>query len=134
MNASAKLTATSKLRVFLLASAALYAIATILVLYFGFLTFPPIVETADDVMYAVAFFYAPLSLAILALCALAVRFGVGTTESSRYLALISFLLSLGLAIWWFTFKGKPLPTIVLPAFFLAVVIEDFKERKRSRMT
>jgi len=67
MNATTKSKANNKVSVVLLAVAALYGLATILVLYSGFLTFPPILETTDDIKYAIGFFYVPLVTVVLAL-------------------------------------------------------------------
>lgn len=129
MNATTKSKANNKVSVVLLAVAALYGLSTILVLYSGFLTFPPILETTDDIKYAIGFFYVPLVTVVLALGALVLKMRAGSRKLSERFAQIGLLLSGGLIAWWLTFESGFLPTILLPAFFLVVAINDLKENR-----
>lgn len=131
MNATTKSKANNKVSVVLLAVAALYGLSTILVLYSGFLTFPPILETTDDIKYAIGFFYVPLVTVVLALGALVLKMRAGSRKLSERFAQLGLLLSGGLIAWWLTFESGFLPTILLPAFFLLVVVDDFKKNKQS---
>ena len=130
MNATTKSKANNKVSVVLLAVAALYGLSTILVLYSGFLTFPPILETTDDIKYAIGFFYVPLVTVVLALGALVLKMRAGSRKLSERFAQIGLLLSGGLIAWWLTFESGFLPTILLPAFFLVVAINDLKENRQ----
>lgn len=129
MNATTKSKANNKVSVVLLAVAALYGLSTILVLYSGFLTFPPILETTDDIKYAIGFFYVPLVTVVLALGALVLKMRAGSRKLSERFAQLGLLLSGGLIAWWLTFESGFLPTILLPAFFLVVAINDLKENR-----
>lgn len=132
MNATTKSKANNKVSVVLLAVAALYGLSTILVLYSGFLTFPPILETTDDIKYAIGFFYVPLVTVVLALGAFVLKMrAAGSRKLSERFAQLGLLLSGGLIAWWLTFESGFLPTILLPAFFLLVVVDDFKKNKQS---
>lgn len=132
MNATTKSKANNKVSVVLLAVAALYGLSTILVLYSGFLTFPPILETTDDIKYAIGFFYVPLVTVVLALGAFVQKMrAAGSRKLSERFAQLGLLLSGGLIAWWLTFESGFLPTILLPAFFVLVVVDDFKKNKQS---
>ncbi len=132
MNATTKSKANNKVSVVLLAVAALYGLSTILVLYSGFLTFPPILETTDDIKYAIGFFYVPLVTVMLALGAFVQKMrAAGSRKLSERFAQLGLLLSGGLIAWWLTFESGFLPTILLPAFFVLVVVDDFKKNKQS---
>ncbi len=132
MNATTKSKANNKVSVVLLAVAALYGLSTILVLYSGFLTFPPILETTDDIKYAIGFFYVPLVTVVLALGAFVLKMrAAGSRKLSERFAQLGLLLSGGLIAWWLTFESGFLPTILLPAFFVLVVVDDFKKNKQS---
>jgi len=120
----------NKISIVMLVAAMIYALAAVFVLYPGFLMFPPILETTDDIKYAVGFFYVPLVTAVLALGALALRFRTGSRKLAQLCAQLGLLLSGGLIAWWLTFESGFLPTILLPAFFLLVVINDLKENKQ----
>jgi len=128
MNAPTK---TDKTSIVLLAAAALYGLATILLLYSGFLAFPPRLETTGDIKYAVGFFYAPLLAVALAGCALVFRLRGGSRTIARLSAQLGLLLTGGLLIWWLMFESGFLPAIVLPAFFLLVVVNDLKEGRQT---
>ncbi len=130
MNATTKSKANNKVSVVLLAVAALYGLSTILVLYSGFLTFPPILETTDDIKYAIGFFYVPLVTVVLALGALVLKMRAGSRKLSERFTQLGLLLSGGLIAWWLTFESGFLPTILLPAFFLVVAINDLKENRQ----
>ena len=131
MNATTKSKANNKVSVVLLAVAALYGLSTILVLYSGFLTFPPILETTDDIKYAIGFFYVPLVTVVLALGAFVLKMrAAGSRKLSERFAQLGLLLSGGLIAWWLTFESGFLPTILLPAFFLVVAINDLKENRQ----
>lgn len=129
MNATTK-SKTNKVSVVLLAVAALYGLSTILVLYSGFLSFPPILETTDDIKYAIGFFYVPLVTAVLALGAFVLKFRAGSRKLAQLCAQLGLLLSGGLIAWWLTFESGFLPTIMLPVIFLAVVVNDRKENRQ----
>ena len=120
---------TNKTSVVLLAAAAIYGLSTILVLYSGFITFPPILETTNDIKYAIGFFYVPLVTAVLALGALVLKLRAGSRKLAQLCAQLGLLLSGGLIAWWLAFESGFLPIILLPAFFLVVVINDLKENK-----
>lgn len=117
---------TNKTSVVMLAAAAIYGLFTILLLYSDFLIFPP---TFDDIKYAVGFFYVPLVTTVLALGAFVLKLRGGSRKLAQLCAQLGLLLSGGLIAWWLTFESGFLPTIVLPAFFLVVVINDLKENK-----
>lgn len=122
---------TDKVSIALLATAAIYGLSTIFIFYWNFLIFPPLLETTDDIKYAIGFFYIPLVSTVVALGALVLKFRAGSRKLARLCAQVGLLLSGSLIAWWLTFEAGFLPTILLPAFFLAVVINDWKENRQS---
>lgn len=122
---------TNKTSVVLLATAAIYGLFTILLLYSDFLIFPPILETTDDIKHAVGFFYVPLVTVVLAFGALVLKLRGGSRKLAQLCAQLGLLLSGGLIAWWLAFESGFLPTIMLPLIFLAVVINDLKENRQS---
>lgn len=121
---------TNKISVVLLATAAIYGLFTILLLYSDFLIFPPILETTDDIKNAVGFFYVPLVTVVLAFGALVFKLRAGTKKLAQLCAQLGLLLSGGLIAWWLAFESGFLPTIMLPVIFLAVVVNDLKENRQ----
>jgi hypothetical protein len=130
MSTTTKSKVNNMVSIVMLVIAALYGLSTILVLYSGFLTFPPILETTDDIKYALGFFYVPLVTVVVALGALALKMRAGSKRLSQRFAQLGLFLSGGLIAWWLTFESGFLPTIFLPAVFLVVVLNDRKENKQ----
>jgi len=124
----------NKISIIVLTLAVFICLGPILILYSDFLTFPPILETTEDIKNAVGFFYAPLLMAVLAFSSLILRFHAGSGKLPQYCAWLGLFLSSGLIAWWLTFENGFLPTIFLPIFFLQVVINDIKERKSHNET
>ena len=123
---------TNKTSLVLLAAATIYGLSTILVLYSNFLIFPPILETTDDIKNAIGYFYVPLVASVLALGALLLKLRADSRKLALLCAQLGLILSGGLIAWWLAFEsGSFLPTILLPAFFLLVVINDLKENRQS---
>lgn len=118
---------TNKVSAALLATAAIYGLSTILIFYWDFLIFPPILETTDDIKYAIGFFYVPLVSTVLALGALLLKLRAGSRKLAQLCAQLGLLLSGGLIAWWLAFESGFLPIILLPVIFLVVVINDLQE-------
>ncbi|MEK7563111.1 MAG: hypothetical protein AAB544_01830 [Patescibacteria group bacterium] len=119
----------NKTSVVLLATAVIYGLFTIILLYSSFLIFPPILETTDDIKHAVGFFYVPLVTTVLALGALVLKLRAGSKKFAQLCAQLGLLLSGSLIAWWLVFESGFLPTIMLPIIFLAVVVNDLKENR-----
>ncbi len=98
------------------------------VFYSGFLVIPP---TIGDLKFAIGFFYAPLVAAVLALGALILKFRPGLRNAARLLSQVGLIMTGTVVIWWTIFEPGTLPMVMLPIIFLAVVINDWKERKES---
>jgi len=122
---------TGKFSVVVLGAAAIYCLFTVLLLYSGFLSFPPILETIGDVKYALGFFYLPLVMSVLAIVSLVIKLRSGSKKIAQVCAQFGLFLSFCLTVWWLSFERGFFPTILLPAFFLIVVINDYKERART---
>lgn len=121
----------NKTSIALLLAAVIYGLFNIFLLYWDFFIFPPILETTDDIKHAVGIFYMPLVTAMLALGALVLKLRGGSRKLAQLCAQLGLLLSGSLIAWWLAFESGFLPTIMLPVIFLAVVINDLKENRRS---
>jgi hypothetical protein len=121
---------TNKTSVALLAVAVIYGLSNILLLYWDFLIFPPILEATDDIKHAIGLFYIPLVTVALASGALILKLQGGSRKRAQLCTQLGLLLSGGLIAWWLTFESGFLPTIMLPGICLAVVVNDLKENRQ----
>lgn len=119
----------NKISIVLLAAAAVYSFVPILVLYSDFSTLPAriIMDTTYNTKYAIGFFYVPLVTAMLAFGAFLLKLRASSTRLAELFAQVGLLLSGCLVGWWVAFESGFLPTILLPALFLLVVINDIAD-------
>ena len=123
--------APSKVRKFsiaLLFVVIIHSLFGIYLFFSNFLVFPP---TAGDLKYAAGFLYMPLAMVAIALGALLLKLRPGASSISRMLAWVGFILSAAFMTWWTVFNHGTLPMVISPVIFLAVVINDRRERKEA---